>query len=233
MFVGVLLGDAHIRKVGLDKAYITFEQSKDKVGYINYLHQLASEGGYKVGDIREYNRIRKTALLPMLTQGKDSSTLDNNTESLNIKTDTIDPLKLSEVLAQKKTESLYFRTESSTELRPLADAFLSSEGKKVVPSNIADMLTLRGLAFWIMDDGQQVKKGGVTLCTDSFGSDEVSLLREVLSSKFDLSTSIHRKTSKDKSSIYERIYIKKESLDEIKPELKPHMHESMYYKIHE
>lgn len=28
MLVGVLLGDAHIGKTGLDKAYITFEQSK-------------------------------------------------------------------------------------------------------------------------------------------------------------------------------------------------------------
>jgi hypothetical protein len=27
MLVGVILGDAHIRKTGLDKAYITFEQS--------------------------------------------------------------------------------------------------------------------------------------------------------------------------------------------------------------
>jgi hypothetical protein len=27
MLIGVILGDAHIRKTGLDKAYITFEQS--------------------------------------------------------------------------------------------------------------------------------------------------------------------------------------------------------------
>ena len=31
MLIGVLLGDAHIRKSGLDKAYITFEQSKKKL----------------------------------------------------------------------------------------------------------------------------------------------------------------------------------------------------------
>ena len=31
------------------------------------------------------------------------------------------------------------------------------------------------LAFWIMDDGQQVKRGGVTLCTDSFDLEEVNI----------------------------------------------------------
>jgi hypothetical protein len=43
-------------------------------------------------------------------------------------------------------------------------------GKKIIPQNIADHLTARSLAFWIMDDGQQVKRGGVTLCTDSYST---------------------------------------------------------------
>jgi hypothetical protein len=33
--------------------------------------------------------------------------------------------------------------------------------------------------------------------------------------------------------IYERIYINKYSLEEIKPDLKEHMHYSMLYKINE
>lgn len=36
MLVGILLGDAHIHKVGLDKAFISFEQSKKK----NWLYKL-------------------------------------------------------------------------------------------------------------------------------------------------------------------------------------------------
>ena len=47
-----------------------------------------------------------------------------------------------------------------------------------------------------MDDGQQVKKGGVTLCTDSFNSQEVSILRDALTSNFKLFTSIHNKKKK-------------------------------------
>ena len=102
--------------------------------------------------------------------------------------------------------------------------------KKIIPLNIAEHLTARSLAFWIMDDGQQVKIGGVTLCTDSFNTEEVSLLREALTNKFNLVTSIHHKTGKN-GSIYERIYINKSSLDKIKPLLKEHFHDTMLYKI--
>jgi hypothetical protein len=84
-------------------------------------------------------------------------------------------------------------------LKPFAETFLNSEGKKMIPSNISELLTLRGLAFWIMDDGQQVKKGGLTLtlCTDSFNSEEISLLRKALENNFNLITSIHTKKGKN------------------------------------
>nr|YP_010714099.1 hypothetical protein P2X57_mgp03 [Fuscoporia gilva]WDD39662.1 hypothetical protein [Fuscoporia gilva] len=83
-----------------------------------------------------------------------------------------------------------------------------------------------------MDDGQAVKKGGVTLCTDSYNSEEVSLLRNALKNKFNLPTSIHDKKDSG-GNYYERIYINKNSLDLIKPELKPHFYDSMLYKINE
>jgi hypothetical protein len=83
-----------------------------------------------------------------------------------------------------------------------------------------------------MDDGQQVKRGGVTLCTDSFNSGEISLLRQALKDNFSLTTSIHSKKGANEA-IYERIYINKSSLDDIKPLLIEHMHESMLYKINE
>ena len=62
-----------------------------------------------------------------------------------------------------------------------------------------------------MDDGQQVKKGGLTLCTDSYNSNEVNILREALKKNFNLETSIHNKKGND-DTVYERIYIKKDSL---------------------
>lgn len=71
--------------------------------------------------------------------------------------------------------------------------FLNEEGKKVIPSNIGDHLTDRSLAFWIMEDGQRVKNGGVTLCTDSYKHEEIEILRSVLKDNFNLSSSIHSK----------------------------------------
>lgn len=174
IFIGALLGDAHIGRSGLNKAFISFEQSKQKIEYLNYLHKITKEAGFDLKDPVTYSRT-------------DSRYFN-------------------------KTESLYFRTESLEELKPLAYMFLDSEGKKIVPSNIAEHLTARGLAFWVMDDGQQVKRGGVTLCTDSFHSEEVNILREALKTNFNLITSIHKKTGKI-DSIYERIYINKSSLD--------------------
>ncbi len=44
-----------------------------------------------------------------------------------------------------------------------------------------------------MDDGQQVKRGGVTLCTDSFNSDQVNSLKDMLFQNFNIITSIHKK----------------------------------------
>jgi hypothetical protein len=195
MLIGVILGDAHIGKTGLDKAFISFEQSKSKLEYFNLLYNLTKEEGLELEEIITYSR--------------------------------------TDIRSNQNTESLYFRTQSLDILRPLADKFLDESGKKVIPTNIADLLTPRSLAFWIMDDGQQVKRGGVTLCTDSFKSNEIQILREALKTNFNLETSIHNKKASRGDSMYERIYINKSSLDLVKPSLKEHMHESMLYKINE
>ena len=84
-----------------------------------------------------------------------------------------------------------------------------------------------------MDDGQQVKRGGVTLCTDNYNKNEIKFLSEALKKNFNLDTTIHKKKSKRPEAyfLYERIYIKKESLESIMPSLVNYMHESMLYKI--
>ena len=109
MLTGVILGDAHIKKTGIDKAFISFEQSSKKMEYLNYIHKLTTEAGLKVNTQKLYSR-------------EDSR-------------------------YNSKTESLYFRTESLPELKPLADLFLNEEGKKIIPSNIGELLTPRSLAF--------------------------------------------------------------------------------------
>lgn len=81
------------------------------------------------------------------------------------------------------------------------------------------------------DDGQLVKRGGVTLCTDSYTLEEVNLLIKILDNKFNLKCSIHNKKGRT-GNVYHRIYIGKNSLDNIKSLLIPHMHESFLYKLH-
>lgn len=196
MLIGVLLGDAHIGRTGLNKAFISFEQSNKKSEYLNYLYKLTKEGG-----------------LPLMEDGiKEYTREDNRFNNIN--------------------KSLYFRTQSLEELKPLADLFLNEEGKKIIPSNIGDHLTEKSLAFWIMDDGQQVKRGGLTLCTDNYKHEE-EILRNVLKENFNLNSSIHNKKSNNNDSVYERIYLSKQSFENLKPSLIPHMHETMLYKINE
>lgn len=197
MLIGVILGDVHIGRTGIDKAFVSFEQSSKKMNYLSHLQELAKEGG-----------------LPLLNDSVKEYTRNDSRYNVT-------------------NSSLYFRSESIESLRPIADLFLDESGKKQIPSNIAEHLTPRGLAFWIMDDGQRVKNGGVTLCTDSFATNEISILREALKSNFNLETSIHNKKGRNDAN-YERIYIKKdEAYEELKTSLIPHMHESMLYKINE
>jgi LAGLIDADG DNA endonuclease family len=55
-----------------------------------------------------------------------------------------------------------------------------------------------------MDDGQEVKNGGVTLCTDSFTFEEVDLLKAALESKFNILTTIHNKKGKRERKLLQK-----------------------------
>ena len=111
LLIGIILGDAHIQRVGLNKAFITFEQSSKKSEYINFVFNQVKEGG-----------------LPLLKdQMVEYSRNDSRHNTIN--------------------KSLYFKSESIEEFRFLADMFLDSNGKKIIPQNISEHLTHRSLAF--------------------------------------------------------------------------------------
>jgi hypothetical protein len=137
ILIGVLLGDSHISKTK-EGAYISFEQSLRRRGYLLYLYGLFEL--YSKNPPTEYKRLDKR---------------------------------------YKERVALCFRTRNLFMFKEFADIFLKEEGggkfQKIVHSDIHNLLTPVGLAFWIMDDGQHVKKKGltqgVTLCTDSFSYD--------------------------------------------------------------
>jgi len=69
--------------------------------------------------------------------------------------------------------------------------FYNNLGIKIVPSNLKDILTPVGLAYWIADDGHYHKSGGgVYLCTDSFSLVEVQFLINILKDKLILNVKL-------------------------------------------
>ena len=56
IFIGMLLGDGHIRRSGINKAYITFEQSSKKVDYFNYVHEVLRKEGLDISESKSYSR---------------------------------------------------------------------------------------------------------------------------------------------------------------------------------
>ena len=99
-------------------------------------------------------------------------------------------------------------------------------GIKVVPLNISYYLTPLALAVWIMDDGCWTNNG-VRISTNCFKLKEVKLLRDVLSPKYNLETTIQNISKKNQYSLY----IKKQSLNKLKSIVGPYIHTSMLYKI--
>lgn len=67
-------------------------------------------------------------------------------------------------------------------------------GVKVVPTNIAQLLTPRALAYWIMDDGGKGSYGEMILHTRSFTLSDVQLLQSALTHNFGLRTRLIEKT---------------------------------------
>lgn len=56
ILIGLLLGDGHIRRSGVNKAYITFEQSLKKTEYFNHVHELLRKEGLNISDSKLYTR---------------------------------------------------------------------------------------------------------------------------------------------------------------------------------
>lgn len=137
----------------------------------------------------------------------------------------------------KETESYFFSLKSSRVFRVFAQMFYHPKDgrylKKIPWECIWDILTPRALAFWIIDDGQYVKRGGITLCTDNYRFKDVFHLLLLLEMKYGLICSIHTKNYSNRSKVYYRIYISKTSLRLLRSIVAEHMHSSMRYKLYD
>lgn len=96
--------------------------------------------------------------------------------------------KINHAKPHPKTGKVYSSIEFTTYRLPCLTELYNLfyiNNVKVIPRNIADLLTPIGLAYWIADDGSWNAPGRyVVLCTDSFTLGEVELLITALNTKF-------------------------------------------------
>ena len=125
---------------------------------------------------------------------------------------------------QSKNKSWRFRTISHPELTEIGKLFYRNR-IKVVPKEIASLLTPLGLAVWFMDDGGR-HPTGYLLNTQCFTKKELALLQDALFRVFNIKhTSLH----KNKNGW--RLYIKAASRQHFRKIIEPFMLPQMMYKL--
>lgn len=80
---------------------------------------------------------------------------------------------------------------------------------KIIPENLNNLLTARGLAYWIMDDGFKYNNT-IGICTHSFTKQEVEYLKETLKKNFNLDCNIKTTKIRDTGLVWYVLYINKE-----------------------
>jgi hypothetical protein len=138
--------------------------------------------------------------------------------------------KITNRLPDKRTGKTYTRVKFQTYALPcfnILHNLFYPEGTKIVPTNIADLVTPLSLAYWICDDGTW---GGnsTRLCTNSYTLAEVNLLVKVLTDKFGLKCTIIEKYSG--SGVY-LIRISTKAVPDLQKLLLPIIPAMMRYKI--
>jgi hypothetical protein len=107
--------------------------------------------------------------------------------------------------------------------------YVTIDGKimKIIPGNIAELLTPVALAFWCASDAT-FNRGAVVLCTDSFTAAEVDILRSILLTKYGInSTRVSNGTGKEQY----RIRIAKSSMPTLQALVSDHIPQSMRYRV--
>lgn len=135
----------------------------------------------------------------------------------------------SRLIVDNRTKKTYSAISFTTMQFPCfnvyRELFYDLNKKKIVPGNISELLTPRGLAFWIMDDGSKQNEG-LHISVYGFTNADVDKLMFTLQDKFHLKCSIHY--NRDNKP---RIYIFKESMPSLITLVKPYFIKEMLYKL--
>lgn len=140
----------------------------------------------------------------------------------------------SRAFVDKRTNNVYSSISFATLTLPCFNVyrslFYNKENKKIVPLNINQLLTPRGLAYWIMDDGSLQNKG-LHLSTYSFTLEDVNLLKNTLENLFTPDFLIKCSIHNHKKGY--RIYIWEESMNKVRGHISQYMYKDMLYKINQ
>ena len=133
-------------------------------------------------------------------------------------------------LKHASRECWLFDTASHPEITYYGNLFYKNQ-IKIIPCNLEDLLTARGLAYWFMDDGSLKSKEskGVIFNTHSFELKDIEFLCSILSSKFNLKAWPRKQKGKDK--ILYQIYISGKSYETLKELIYPFLIPEMLYKF--
>lgn len=137
-------------------------------------------------------------------------------------------LILSEPRYYFRNQSLTIRTISHKELTELRNIFYI-QNKKIIPANIAKMLSPLILAVWFMDDGNVFKTQnyihGYNLNTQSFTKQENQTIVNALKDNYDIECNIQ------KNNGYVRIFIRAQSRKKFVSLIEKYVIPSMRYKF--
>lgn len=126
------------------------------------------------------------------------------------------------LLSTKFNDNFYINDLRSKFYSNIDDKFI-----KIVPADIASMLTPIALAFWIMDDGHSYHRG-LFLNTQSYTNEDIKLLINALESNFN----IKARSVQVSGKLYQnRIFISAEYYTSIVNIVKPYFTSSMNYKL--
>ena len=134
----------------------------------------------------------------------------------------------SRIVVDNRTKKTYSAISFTTMQLPCFNMYRELfylQNVKRVPDNIYELLTPRGLAFWLMDDASK-HGGGMHIGVYAFCNTDVDKLMFTLQDKFNIKCSIHY--NRDKKP---RIYIFKQSMDTLINLVKPYFIKEMLYKL--
>ena len=194
--IGILLGDGTlVKKYKGGGTYFQYAQGEIHHSYLLFVFNLFSKAG----------------LCNMVEPSKGSSF--NKSTGLTYNDSSLPELLL--FITKSVVEFNYLNSMFYSKLNP------NSNRIKIIPTNMLDLLSPIGLAFWLMDDGNKTSKG-IQLNSNAFSDQDLNLLLEVLRVKFELKCSLHSRN---------RIYIWSSSIPRFVELIKPHIEDSMKYKI--